>query len=162
MEKGIMTLGSLPAWFYTPGMPVDRASVGVGVIVRKGGDILQIKRQGSHGAGTWSVPGGHIDFGETVEQCAAREVLEETGVIIREPKFLGYTNDVFTLEGKHYITLWVEAEYAYGEPSITSPRETMFVGWLPAASLPTPRFVPFQNFLDGKLIRSAQHEVRIA
>ncbi len=158
----IMTLCSFHAWPYTPDVPVDRASVGVGVIVRKGADILLIKRQGSHGEGTWSVPGGHIDFGETVEQCAAREVMEETGIVIREPRFLGYTNDVFTLEGKHYVTMWVEAEYAYGEPTITSPRETSFVGWLPASPLPSPRFVPFQNFLDGKLVRSSAHEVTIA
>lgn len=157
-----MTLGSLRAWFYTRAVPVDRASVGVGVIVRKGSDILQIQRQGSHGAGSWSVPGGHIDFGESVEECAAREVMEETGVVIRNPRFLGYTNDVFMEEGKHYVTMWVEADYAYGEPTITSPRETAFVGWVSQKQLPTPRFIPFQNFLDGKLVRSAQHEVRIA
>lgn len=157
-----MTLGSLGARFYTFAVAVDRASVGVGVIVRKGESILQIQRQGSHGAGSWSVPGGHIDFGESVEECAAREVMEETGVVIRNPRFLGYTNDVFQEEGKHYVTMWVEAEYAYGEPTITSPRETAFVGWVNQKQLPTPRFIPFQNFLDGKLVRSAQHEVKIA
>lgn len=157
-----MTLCLLLTDTYTVRMAVDRASVGVGVIVRKSGDILLIQRQGSHGAGSWSVPGGHIDFGESVEECAAREVLEETGVVIRNPRFLGYTNDVFEAEGKHYVTMWVEADYAYGEPTITSPRETAFVGWIPATSLPTPRFIPFQHFLDGKLVRSVQHEVRIA
>lgn len=158
----IMTLGSLRARSYTFAVAVDRASVGVGVIVRKDGDILQIQRQGSHGAGSWSVPGGHIDFGESVEQCAAREVMEETGVTIKNPRFLGYTNDIFEVEGKHYVTLWVEADYDSGEPVITSPRETAFVGWIPVTQLREPRFVPFQNFLDGKLVRSAQHEVKIA
>ncbi len=152
-----MTLGPPVARIYTADVAVDRASVGVGVIVRRDGEILQIQRQGSHGAGSWSVPGGHIDFGESVEECAAREVLEETGVVIRNARFLGYTNDVFREEGKHYVTMWVEAEYAYGEPTITSPRETAFVGWVPTSKLPTPRFIPFQNFLDGKLITSQKY-----
>lgn len=47
--------------------------VGVAVIVKRGGKILLIKRQGSHGAGTWAPPGGHIDFGESVEETARRE-----------------------------------------------------------------------------------------
>lgn len=157
-----MTLCSFFAWLYTFGMPVDRASVGVGVIVRKGSTIIQIQRQGSHGAGSWSVPGGHIDFGESVEECAVREVMEETSVTIKNVRFLGYTNDVFEAEGKHYVTLWVEADYESGEPTITSPRETAFVGWVDTKELPTPRFVPFQNFLDGKLTVSKPHAFPLA
>jgi 8-oxo-dGTP diphosphatase len=63
--------------------------VGVGVIVLRNGLVLLGRRIGSHGAGSWALPGGHLEFGESVEQCAAREVLEETGldiqVVVREP-----------------------------------------------------------------------------
>ena len=59
-----------------------QARVGVAVIVRRKGHVLMGLRKGSHGAGTWSFPGGHLETGETVTMCAARELLEETGVKI--------------------------------------------------------------------------------
>ena len=57
--------------------------VGVGVLILRDGKVLLGRRKGSHGAGCWSAPGGHLEFGETLEDCAAREVLEETGLKIR-------------------------------------------------------------------------------
>ncbi|GAA5905394.1 hypothetical protein JCM5296_003705 [Sporobolomyces johnsonii] len=66
-------------------------------------------RKGSHGAGAIQLPGGHLEVGESPEACAVREVLEETGLPIREGdvRFLTATNDVFEKEGKHYVTLFV-------------------------------------------------------
>ena len=58
----------------------EHPRVGVGVIVTKADRVLLIKRKGVHGQGTWSTPGGHLEYGESPEGCAARETLEETGV----------------------------------------------------------------------------------
>ena len=63
------------------------------------------KRKGSHGEGTWSVPGGHLEFGETIENCAKREVYEETGLVITDVTVAGITNDIFSEEETHYITI---------------------------------------------------------
>jgi 8-oxo-dGTP diphosphatase len=81
--------------------------VGVGVFCfKRTGDFIIGKRKGSLGAGTYALPGGHLEFGETFEQCAAREVLEETGITISEGdiKYLTCVNGVFP-EGFHYVTI---------------------------------------------------------
>ncbi|KAF6793786.1 Nudix hydrolase 1, partial [Colletotrichum musicola] len=59
--------------------PFDFPRVGVAAIIqRKDGRVVVGKRQSSHGAGTWQLPGGHLEFGESFFDCAARETLEET------------------------------------------------------------------------------------
>ncbi|TPX60211.1 hypothetical protein PhCBS80983_g01933 [Powellomyces hirtus] len=85
--------------------------VGVGVFVVRASDsaILVGKRIGSHGAGTYQLPGGHLDPYETFESCATREVLEETGLRVQDPIFLTATNDPMPAEGKHYVTIFMRA-----------------------------------------------------
>ncbi|CAD7968718.1 unnamed protein product [Amoebophrya sp. A25] len=50
-------------------------------------EVLVGKRLNSHGAGCWALPGGHLEWGETWQQCAAREVREETAVSLPEDSF---------------------------------------------------------------------------
>ena len=89
-------------------MSNDQVRVGVGVIVVTTQGVVLLKRQGSHGAGEWSFPGGHLEFGESVFECAVRECQEEIGIT---PYYLEqmyfFTEDRFP--GKQYITLYVIA-----------------------------------------------------
>jgi 8-oxo-dGTP diphosphatase len=128
--------------------------VGVAVLVRRGEQVLLTHRKGSHGAGTWAPPGGHLDMGESFEDCAIREVREETAVTISEPRFLAVTNDVFVDEGRHYATIWMEARIEAGieagEARVNSPREMSELGWFDWDDLPLPRFLAFENYLDGR------------
>ena len=126
--------------------------VGVGCIVRRDAEVLLVRRHGSHGEGTWSSPGGNLDFGEEPAACAAREVDEETGIAVGAPRFVGVTNDVFEAEGKHYVTLWFEASYAAGEPTVRAADELTEVAWLPEDQLPEPLFLPLRNFLAGRAL----------
>lgn len=89
---------------------MDRPRVGVGILIIKDGKVLLGLRKTSHGMGTWCPPGGHLEFGESMEDCARREVLEETGMKIENLRFSTATNDVFVEDGKHYITLHMLAE----------------------------------------------------
>ena len=124
--------------------------VGVGVIIEKDNQVLLLKRKNVHGAGSWSTPGGHLDFGETPEACAIREAKEETDIDIREVKFRAITNDIFEAEGKHYITIWMEGQWAGGEPRINAAYEMSEVGWFSWDELPTELFLPFRNLLTGR------------
>lgn len=60
----------------------DRPYVGVGVVVWRGPEVLLIQRGKPPRRGSWSLPGGMQELGETVRETAAREVREETGVEI--------------------------------------------------------------------------------
>ena len=132
-------------------MTQPRPLVGVATIIEKDGRVLLIRRSGSHGAGTWATPGGHLDFGETPERCAAREACEETGLEIAGLVFVAITNDLFAAEQKHYITIWMRAGQIAGEPTIASPREMTELGWFAWDALPEPLFLPLQNLLGSKL-----------
>jgi 8-oxo-dGTP diphosphatase len=124
--------------------------VGVGVIITRNDQVLLLKRKNVHGTGSWSTPGGHLEFGESPEECAIREAKEETDVDITAVKFRAVTNDVFEAEGKHAITLWMEGEYLSGEAKINAAYEMSEVGWFRWEQLPEPLFLPFGNLLAGQ------------
>jgi 8-oxo-dGTP diphosphatase len=133
----------------------------VSILVKNGDRILLVKRQNVHGAGTWAPPGGHLEFGESPEERAVREVKEETDVEIADPKFRVITNDVFEADRKHYITIWMEAKYVSGEPKVSAPYEESEVGWFTWDSLPQPLFLPLQHLLEGKTYPSQTTEDKI-
>lgn len=123
--------------------------VGVGVVIRRGNEVLLLRRVNVHGEGTWSTPGGHLEFGETPEDCAAREALEETGVKITNIHFIGLTNDVFD-PVRHYITIWMEADYHAGDAHVAAEYEAAEVGWFRWDSLPEPLFLSLHHLLGGE------------
>jgi 8-oxo-dGTP diphosphatase len=127
-----------------------KPSIGVGVIIQKNGQVLLIKRKNVHGAGSWSTPGGHLEYGESPEECAIREVREETGVNIGDVKFRAITNDLFEASDKHYITIWMEGRYLSGEPVVNATPEASDVGWFSWDALPKPLFLSLQNFVEGR------------
>lgn len=57
-----------------------RPMIGAGLVCFKGDHVLLIKRGKAPRLGEWSIPGGHLEWGETTEHAALRETLEETGV----------------------------------------------------------------------------------
>ena len=60
----------------------DRPFVGVGAVIVDQGRVVLIKRRFEPLAGQWSLPGGAVDIGETLAECVAREMLEETGLVV--------------------------------------------------------------------------------
>lgn len=100
-------------------------------------------RLNSHGSGTQALPGGHLEFGETFEECAIREVMEETGLQITKPKFLTATNDFISSSSssssggkgeeeedkKHYVTVFMTCERLNQEDEPVNREPEKCGGW---------------------------------
>jgi 8-oxo-dGTP diphosphatase len=87
----------------------DRPLVGVGAITVDAGRVALIKRAKAPLLGEWSIPGGMLELGETARQGAEREVLEETGLLVRATELLGVF-DRIVLDGDkrcqyHYVLI---------------------------------------------------------
>lgn len=120
--------------------------VGTSVIIVKDGKILLGKRLHAHGDHTWAFPGGHLEYGESWEECATREAAEETALKLVDLEFVAATNDVFIKENKHYITLFLLAE-TESEPKLMEPEKCAGWEWFDPENLPTPLFLPIINLL---------------
>ena len=125
----------------------EKPQVGTAIIITREDKVLLMKRKGSHSPGTWSTPGGHLDYGETPEDCAAREAKEEVGVDVVDIRFRSVTNDLFEAAGRHYVTVWMEGK-PVGEPFIASESEVEEIGWFAWDALPKPLFLPLENLVN--------------
>lgn len=135
--------------------------VGVAVFVFKDGKVLLGKRKGAHGAGDWSPPGGHLEFGESVEDCAKRELLEETGLKAFDVKTGAWSNDVIDND-KHYITLFAVIDQFEGEPKLLEPHKCEGWHWFSVDHLPSPLFLPVHSFFKTFRSSKAPHEQVLA
>ncbi len=127
---------------------MQQPRVGVGVLIFRQGKLLLGRRKNSHGDGCWSAPGGHLEFGESPEACARREVLEETALTLDSVQLGPYTNDIFVEEQRHYITLFAIAHAASGEAQLCEPDKCAGWQWFALDALPSPLFIPLQNLLQ--------------
>ncbi len=127
----------------TEAAPAPR--IGVAVIVVRDGRVLLGQRLGAHGEGTWALPGGHLEFGETIEACAQRELAEETGLAADGFTPGPYTNNVAASKGLHYVTLFLEARGARGEPARLEPAKCAGWEWFAWSALPSPLFAPLAS-----------------
>lgn len=88
---------------------MKQVRVGVSVILRTPWGYPMLLRKGSHGAGTWCFPGGHLEHGESVLACAMRELEEELGVTPDLMNILPWITEDRWQPDLHYITLYVHA-----------------------------------------------------
>lgn len=141
-------------------MKDKRVGAGVGVILIKNGKILLGKRHPNEkkagsafkSAGQWSLPGGKIEFGETFEEAAIREVKEETGISISKPTLISVHN--FKNKHAHFVTLGLIAKKWKGEAKVMEPDQMTQWGWFSLKRLPKPRYFPsfgvIENYLKKK------------
>lgn len=139
-----------------------KIGVGFGVMILRRGKVLLGKRNQDaekassalHGEGTWTMPGGKLHFGESFEDGAIREALEETGIKLKREslKLISITNDF--AEDAHFITAGLLCTEFEGEPKIMEPEEITEWKWFSLEGLPAKIYSPsrkvFDNYFAGK------------
>jgi len=126
-----------------------RPKVGTGVfIMNNQSHVLFLLRKGSHGAGTWCLPGGYLEYGESFLENAQRETKEETDVDVSSVEIVGVTNDLFSEEQKHYVTVFMKSLAWIGTPKIMEPSKCTKMEWFGLGHLPDPLFVSDANFFS--------------
>nr|AZL41240.1 nudix hydrolase [Datisca glomerata] len=127
--------------------PLPRVCVVVYILKEK--SVLLGRRLSSIGHSTFALPGGHLEFGETFEECAAREVKEETGLDIEKIELLTVTNNLFLDQPKpsHYVTVFVRALLSDPQqlPQNLEPTKCDGWDWYEWGKLPNPLFWPLEK-----------------
>jgi 8-oxo-dGTP diphosphatase len=139
---------------------MQRPGVGVGVFIIKDKKFLMALRWGAHGAGSWSVPGGWMEYGESFEDTAKREVTEEVGLKIKNIQFGAVTNNVFKKDDVHSVTIWLLSRYAAGKEKILESGKIKQLLWCDFDSLPEPLFEPWTDLLGSQFIGEIKARIK--
>jgi 8-oxo-dGTP diphosphatase len=111
--------------------------------------ILLVQRARGYGKGTWCLPGGHLEPGETIAQCALRELHEETDVCGKKPKVIAVTDPL--AEAGFHMQIGVEIADWTGSPRVVDPSECSDVKFFAYVNLPNELFPPTRDVLDRVL-----------
>jgi mutator protein MutT len=119
----------------------DYIGIGVGAfILNEEGEVFLMKRgpKSKNEIGHWSLPGGTVEFGETMRDTILREVREELGIEIDLDGQLPATDHILSGEKQHWITTIFPARIIFGTPEILEPEKCTEIGWFALEALPTP------------------------
>lgn len=139
-----------------------RPVVGVQAAVFNDGGVLLQRRRNVFGSGSWGLPGGHLEFGESFEEAAARELEEETGLQATDLRTVIPHNTAYELT--HYVQIAVEVVSWEGNPAIREPDRCSGLEFFDRYALPEPLFEPSRAILDHLFNRKGDepdHRLRI-
>lgn len=131
-------------------MEQQRPKVGVGIFILKDGKLLLGKRlsKDNHGDGEYCGPGGHLEFGESLEECAVRETREEVGIEIQNVRFLCLSS-ILAWPGKHYVDIGMIADWQSGDPKVLEPDVRADWSWYSLENLPQPMFANEPLYIEA-------------
>ena len=118
------------------------------VFVREG-NVFLARRKSSFGDGSWGSAGGHLEFGESLEDCARREAKEEFGVEVGGLRYLCLSNII--AYGRHYLDVEFLGDIGGQEPRLMEPDSFEGFGWYPLQSPPGPLFQAMRYAIDSLL-----------
>ena len=116
-----------------------QTTVGVGAVIFKNGKILLGCRRGAHGAGEYALPGGHVEYMESFEDCLRREIREEVGIEIDNPQFIHVCNSDH-YKPRHGVYLGFQMDWLAGEVENVEPDKCDGWDWYGPDELPEPLF----------------------
>ncbi len=105
-----------------------RPVVGVGAVVVQDGRVLLIRRAKEPLRGRWTLPGGTVELGETLEQALVREVREETGLDIRPRERIAVVDQIHRaggVVGHHFVIVDYLCDRLSGTPRAASDAEAV-------------------------------------
>jgi ADP-ribose pyrophosphatase YjhB (NUDIX family) len=113
--------------------------IGMGIVLEHEGRILVGLRRGWL-KGLYSIPGGLLHPGETFEEGTIREIQEETGLHVIEPRVIAITNNLETFRetGRHHISVILWSDQFRGEPRVMEPEKCAGWSWCDPRALPEP------------------------
>jgi len=123
-----------------------RPLVGMGVLVMRGNKVLLGMRLGAHGEGYYAAPGGHVEFGESLAECARREIREECDLEIEDIRLLSVGTYMWGAD-RHYVDVDVVCQAPRGEPRNMEPENCAGWAWYDLETLPSPLFAVTENMI---------------
>jgi len=132
-----------------------KVGAGFGVMILKQGKVLLGKRHQDpdkadsefRAADCWTMPGGKLHYGESFEQGAKREVLEETGIELTKVKVICVNNDINP--HAHFVTIGLFSDEFKGEPKVMEPEEITEWKWFDLDELPDNIYFPSAKVLEN-------------
>ena len=132
-----------------------KVRVGIGVMIMQDGKILLGKRHEDpekadselNGMNTWTMPGGKMDFGETFEEAASREVFEETNIKLKKIEVFCVNNE--RIDSAHFVTVGIFSNDFEGEAQIMEPDEIIEWRWFGLDELPSPMYFPSKKVIEN-------------
>jgi ADP-ribose pyrophosphatase YjhB (NUDIX family) len=112
--------------------------LGTGLAILRDGKLLLYRRTRPPEAGHWNIVGGKIDHLEYSHLAARREAEEETGLSIGNIDFLCHSEQIFSDEGQHWLSLIYKTTDFTGEPQVMEPDKLPEFGWFDLDALPQP------------------------
>jgi|SRR3989338_4338265 len=109
------------------------------------------RRLNCAGEGKYGVPGGYLEFGESLIAAAKRELKEETGLVADEMKFISIINQPHTETGHHYIQFVFLCDKFNGEPKNIEPHKCAGWEWFDLHNLPVDIFSAHKDFVKTYL-----------
>jgi 8-oxo-dGTP diphosphatase len=133
----------------------DCIGVGIGIMIMRDEKVLLGQRHPDpmkadselSGEGTWTMPGGKLDFGETFEEGVKRETKEETNIDLNIFEAISVNNEI--KNGIHFVTIGFYSDDFKGEAEIMEPDEITKWEWFDLNNLPSPLFFPSAKLIEN-------------